>query len=120
MATIFYLMTFIFIGYELWVLTHTDFLSNLSYHNKQFIKDKIITAELMHGCVVFVFSIFYTIWCIIGLFSVNAKFFLILLLVGIIGGILRRLYKNQSQVIIGIDSFICIVTLCVIFINHFI
>jgi len=120
MTTVFYLMTLIFMGYELWALTHTNFFADLSYGIKQYTEDKAITPELMKGCIVAAFSMFYTAWCIVGLFSSNAKFFLILLLIGALGSILRKLYPKQSPFIVGIDAFVCTVILCVIFINYFI
>jgi hypothetical protein len=120
MTTIFYLMTLIFIGYEIWSITHTHVLTELSYGLKQYREDKAVTPELMNGCVVATFSMLYLSWSIIGLFSSNAKFFLMLLVIGVISNLFRRVFPKQMSLIIGIDAFLSVVVLCVIFINYFI
>jgi hypothetical protein len=120
MTTVFYLLTLIFIGYEIWSITHTRTLTQLSYGLRQYKEDKAITPELMNGCVIGTFSMLYLSWSIIGLFSNNAKFFLMLLAIGVVSNFLRRVFPRQMSLIIGVDAFVCTIILCVIFIVHFI
>lgn len=120
MTTLFYLATLIFIGYEIWAINNTHVFKKISYGLKQYKEEKIITPDLMKGCLIATFSVFYTLWCIIGLFSNNAKFFLILLVMGFISNFLRKYFSKEIDIIVGIDAFLSVVVLCVIFINYFI
>jgi hypothetical protein len=120
MTTIFYSMTLIFLGYELWSITHAKAFGELTYGLRQYREDKAITPELMNGCVIAFISGLYMLWAVAGLFSSNGKLFLLLILIGGFSNGLRTMFPRQSTIIIAIDAFICLVILCVIFINHFI
>jgi hypothetical protein len=120
MTTIFYLMTLIFMGYEIWSIIHPNSFADTSYGIKQYTEDKAITAELMNGCVIALVTGLYILWAMAGLFSSNAKWFLLLLAIGFFSISLRKLFPKQSSIIMGIDAFLSVIILCVIFINHFI
>jgi hypothetical protein len=120
MATIFYLMTLIFMGYEIWSITHPDFLANTVNGLKEYKEEKLITPEFMNGCVISLIAGLYILWAMAGLLSSNAKWFLLLLAIGFFSISLRKLFPKQSSIIMGIDAFLSVIILCVIFINHFI
>jgi len=119
MTTIFYLFTLVFIGYELLVLLKPYKFKDVSAHFKAYIQTKEITYDFITAVWIAVIQFLYLFWSIIGLFSSNAKYFLILLLLGMLTGILKKLFSKADIVIIGLDAFCSITILCVIFINHF-
>lgn len=119
MTTIFYLFTLIFIGYELLVLFKPYKFKDLAAPFKEYVQTKEITYDFITAIWLFVIQTFYMFWCIIGLFSVNSKYFLILLSIGLLTSVLKKLFSKVDLMIIGWDAFCSITILCVIFINHF-
>lgn len=119
MTTIFYLFTLIFIGYELLVLFKPYKFKDVSAHFKAYIQTKEITYDFITAVWIAAVQFLYLFWSIIGLFSDNAKYFLILLVLGMVTGPLKRLFSKADIVIIALDAFTSILLLCIIFINHF-
>ena len=119
MATLFYLFTLLFIGYELLVLFKPERFKDISYAIKQYTRDKTITYDFITSMLIVFFQLFYIAWAVIGLFSGNAKYFLILLAIGIFTGPLKRAFKKADVFIMGLDAFCSIFVLCLIFISRF-
>ena len=119
MITIFYLFTLLFIGYELVVLLKPYKFKDLAAPFKEYIQTKQITYDFITAIWLAVVQLFYLLWSIVGLFSSNARYFLILLLLGMLTSILKKLFSKADIVIIGLDAFCSITILCVIFISYF-
>lgn len=119
MTTIFYLFTILFIGYELLVLFKPYKFKDVSAHFKAYVQTKEITYDFITAIWIAAVQLLYLFWSIIGLFSNNAKYFLMLLALGMVTGILKKLFSKVDLIIIGLDAFCSITILCVIFINHF-
>lgn len=119
MTTLFYLSTILFIAYELCVVTNPLFFSTIAEPFKKYIQDKAITFDLINAFIAFIVGILYFLWSIIGLFTANNKLFLILLLLGIVTPVIKKLIFKNSPIITAIDGFISIIILCTILLNHF-
>lgn len=119
MATLFYLFTLLFIGYELLVLFKPHRFKDIGYAIKQYNRDKTITYDFITSMLIVFFQLFYIVWTVIGCFSGNAKYFLILLAIGMVTGPLKSMFKKADILIVTVDAFCSIFVLCLIFISHF-
>lgn len=119
MTTIFYLSTILFIAYELCVITNPVFFSTISEPFKKYTQDKLVTFDLINAFIAFIVGILYFLWSITGLFTANNKLFLLLILLGVITPIIKKLIFKNSPIITAIDGFISVIILCTILLNHF-
>lgn len=119
MTTLFYLMSLLFIGYELLVLFKPYRFKDIGGPIKEFNQSKAYTYDFITSMIIISFQLFYICWSVIGLFSSNALYFLLLLVLGIVTGLLKHAFRKADVMIVGLDAFCSIWLLCVIFINHF-
>lgn len=120
MTTIFYSMTLIFLGYELYVLINVDTQRKLIQNLKNYDSgSEALSSDLMKGCFFSFVTGLYFLWAAVGLFSSNSMLFLLLFLIGIVSYISKKVFPDGYTVFMGIDAFLSIVLLCVIFVNYF-
>jgi hypothetical protein len=115
MVTFYFLLGFLFIGYELYVLINPH-----KVISKRYIKDEYGGLLILDHILAIHFL--YAAWSFVGLIFSNQKLlFLSLLLLGIVTGMFRK-NKSPKQLkdLIIMDAMISIIIMSIILYRHFI
>jgi hypothetical protein len=96
---LFSLLTIIFIAYEMQIAASPSLYRN----------NFSIWAMMFHAM--------YTIWAIVGLFTIYKTYFIILVSLGLLDFILKKLYVLDEDQITRFDAMVSLVVLIIMFFN---
>ena len=121
MTTLFYLMTILFIGYEVYVLVKADNICKFKDELVGFNKGNTVNTQfIIKAFFLSAVNIIYLVWAIVGLFSSSRLYFLYLIMLGLLAYLATRYsHKSQEVTIKRLDAGFSMVVLIYIFMNHF-